>query len=401
MDAGLPLLATADLDIGLESWALLSPGNVNLNALQNLDSVSLSDVTLLAKDVINNYYGQPPKFSYWSGCSQGGRQGLELAQKYSTLYDGILAGSPAISWQKWAVGDYYATFVMDQLKQYPYPCEIDTIQTAAVNACDGLDRIVDGIITDPSVCYFDPSTVVGQPINCSDTGAALAITSAAAKVVQAVWGGAVDSQNSSLWFGLNKDASISGSGGLAATVCANGTCTRSPPGIPNTWLQYLLEKDPSVDLSALTHKEYDNLFQRSVQDYTTIYGSDIPDLSAFRESGGKMITWHGLADPLIPPNNTQHYYDAATSLDGSVQDYYRLFFSPGLGHCVGGLGGYPNGNLDALRSWFEDGIAPDKLLGTSLPNSQVNIVERPLCLYPKKQVYKGTGNTSELCVSMN
>lgn len=317
-----------------------------------------------------------------------------LAQQYPHLYDGILAGSPAISWDEWAVGDYYPTFVMDQLKQYPYPCEVEAIRTAAINACDGLDGIVDGIITDPEACHFDPSTVVGGPVNCSDSDGPLTISDAAVKVVQAVWGGARDAHNESLWFGLNKDAVITGSSGLAETACANGTCSRSPPPLCNTWLQYFLAKDPSVDLATMTQSYYDELFRISVQQYTSIYGTDDPDLRPFRDSGGKMITYHGLADVLIPPNNTQRYYDAATAVDQSIQDYYRLFFSPGLGHCTGGLGGRPASAFDTLQTWVENGTAPDVLIGTSLPDSQGNVLERPLCLYPRKQVYKGSGNTS-------
>ncbi|TVY23871.1 putative feruloyl esterase [Lachnellula hyalina] len=392
LDAGLPSQKTVDLQP--EDWALLSPGNVDLYALQNLASVSLSDATLLAKDFVESYYGQLPKFSYWNGCSQGGRQGLMLAQQYPDLYDGILAASPAISWNKWAIGDYYPTFVMDQLKQYPYACELEAIRTAAINACDELDGVVDGIITDPEACNFDPSTVVGGPVNCSDAAGPLTISDAAVKVVQAVWGGARDDRNESLWFGLNKDAAITGSSGLAETSCTNGTCSRSPPPLCNTWLQYFLAKDPSVDLSTMTQTYYDDLFRISVQQYTSIYGTDDPDLSAFRDSGGKMITYHGLSDVLIPPMTTQHYYDAATAVDQSVQDYYRLFFSPGLGHCDGGLGGYPAGAFEALQTWVENGTAPDTLLGTSAADSQGNVIERPLCLYPKKQIYKGSGNTS-------
>ncbi|TVY85833.1 putative feruloyl esterase, partial [Lachnellula willkommii] len=251
LDAGLSS-QDPDVDLQPQDWALLSPGNVDLYALQNLASVSLSDATLLAKGFVKSYYGQPPKFSYWNGCSQGGRQGLMLAQQYPDLYDGILAGSPAISWNKWAVGDYYPAFIMDQLKQYPYPCELEAIRTAAVNACDGLDGVVDGIITDPEACHFDPCTVVGGPVNCSDAAGPRSISDAAVKVVQAVWGGARDAHNESLWFGLNKDAVITGSSGLAETACTNGTCSRSPPPLCNTWLQYFLAKDPSVDLATMT-----------------------------------------------------------------------------------------------------------------------------------------------------
>lgn len=182
--------ATAGTDAGLGSdvyptnWALVSEGNPNLYLLQNLASVSLNDASIIAKDVINSYYGQRPKYSYFNGCSQGGRQGMMLAQRYPDAYDGIAASAPAINWAQFSVGDFWPSFVMDTLGEYPPSCEIDAITKASIEACDGIDGVVDNVISDPDACNFDPRSVVGNTINCTNFGLERSISAAAATIVQ-------------------------------------------------------------------------------------------------------------------------------------------------------------------------------------------------------------------------
>jgi feruloyl esterase len=184
--------ATVGTDAGLGSqtspvdWALLSEGNVNQYLLQNLGSTSLNDASVIAKDIINSFYGQQPRYSYFNGCSQGGRQGLMLAQQFPDAYDGIAASAPAINWNQLFVEDIWALFLMDTLGEYPPSCEIDAITDAALAACDGKDGVVDGVITDPENCDFDAMSLVGTVINCTNFGVERPISSAAATVVQGV-----------------------------------------------------------------------------------------------------------------------------------------------------------------------------------------------------------------------
>jgi len=182
--------ATVSTDAGLGSevtpanWGLLGEGKPNLNLLRNLASVSLNDGAVIAKSVTTRFYGEPPKYSYFTGCSQGGRQGLMLAQRYPDAFDGIAAAAPAINWNSMAMQDLYPSFLMDLLGEYPPSCEFDALTTAAIEACDGNDGIVDGIITDGEACNFDPMSMVGTTINCTNFGTERQISSAAAIVIQ-------------------------------------------------------------------------------------------------------------------------------------------------------------------------------------------------------------------------
>jgi hypothetical protein len=367
-----------------ESWALASPGNVNQYLLLDFASVALNDMAVLGKAITEKYYGMAPKYSYWNGCSTGGRQGIMMAQRYSEQYDGILAAAPAINWPSFLVAEYWGQLVMNQIGVYPPQCELEAIAAAAIKACDCLDGIADGIIAAPGLCHFDPHTLVGQEFSCS--GAMVNISSAAATIVQAFWEGPRTTKGAFLWYGLHPDTSF---GGLLNTTCsANGTCYGTPFDIAYHWIRLFIEKDPTFNPANMSFEEFEVVFHQSNQQYQSILGTDDPDLSAFRDAGGKMITWHGLADALIPPNGTVQYYERVMAMDDGVQDYYRFFEAPGVGHCWGGIGPFPGDAFGSLIKWVEEGIAPETLVGTS---SSVNgtVRHQPLCPYPLVSAYKG------------
>jgi len=219
-DGGHPS-ETADL-AAPANWALFSPGNLNLPLLQDFAAVALSDMTLLGQAITESYYGEKPAYSYWTGCSTGGRQGLMLAQRYPELYDGIVAVAPAINWDTFLVTEYWPQQVMNQLGVYPPPCEIKAFTNAAIAACDNLDGLEDGVISDANACTFDPYSVVGENFSCDD-GEERKFTIEGAKVAEAAWSGPTDSSRKRQWYGLSKDAALSG---IAGT---NGTTSTGKP----------------------------------------------------------------------------------------------------------------------------------------------------------------------------
>lgn len=163
-------------------WGLLSPGNVNLFDLQNLASVSLNDMAVIGKSLAASFYGQAPRYSYFNGCSQGGRQGLMLAQRYPDAFDGIAASAPAINWTKFFMTGLWPSFNMRNLGNVPPSCEYDAIRLAAIEACDANDGVVDGIIS--GECDFNPHSVVGRYINCTDFGTVRRISPEAAFIME-------------------------------------------------------------------------------------------------------------------------------------------------------------------------------------------------------------------------
>jgi hypothetical protein len=214
-DGGHPS-ETADI-AAPANWALLSPGNLNLPLLQDFAAVTLADMTLIGQAITESYHGEKPAYSYWTGCSTGGRQGLMLAQRYPELYDGIVALAPAINWDTFLVTEYWPQQVMNQLGVYPPPCELIAFTNAAIAACDDLDGLEDGIISDANACTFDPYSIVGEPFVCDD-GEERQLTVEGAKVADSAWSGLIDPSGNRQWYGLNRDAALSGIAGTNATT---------------------------------------------------------------------------------------------------------------------------------------------------------------------------------------
>lgn len=379
-----------------EYWALDKDGQVNEQLLLDFAYVSLNDMTVLGKAVTEAYYGEAPHHSYWHGCSTGGRQGLAMAQRFPDAYDGILALSPAIYWARGIVAEYWGQLIMNHLDYYPPPCEFEAITAAAIKACDGLDGVIDGIISLPELCKFDAETVVGSSFSCS--GTELRISKEAALVANAVWTGARNSTSGILeWHGLDKDAAFVTSAGMPGIVDTNctdptdaSTCTGAPFAVVEDWLQYFVFKDPDYDLTKLSYHDFDAAIENSINEYGDLMNTSNADLSAFRAAGGKMITTQGLADSLVMRKATTSYYDQVLDHDAEAQDFYRLFLLPGVVHCFSaGPGPYPVDQLEALTKWVEEGEAPDTLTTSFSLTPSGEDGERPACVYPAEQIYVG------------
>ncbi|PSN64164.1 tannase and feruloyl esterase [Corynespora cassiicola Philippines] len=377
-----------------DPWALNSPGNVDLYALQNLASVSLNDQSVIAKDVIKSFYGRPAEYSYWSGCSQGGRQGFMLAQRYPEAYDGIAASAPAFNWGEMLPSTAWAQFIMAHTGQFPTKCELDALTNAAISTCDHLDGVTDGLLSDPTACTFDSFSMVDAIVDCASTNQTTVISSAAATIANITWAGPRDEDGNFLWYGVDYQSQLSDSdgpvglvseAGLAATTCnANGTCVGAPVGLGERWLQFFVKKDPEWDYTMIESvEEYARLFRASVQQFHSIIGTSDADLSQFREFGGKLVTYHGLADQTIPSKGTSDYYRRVMELDANPQEFFRYFEVPGLAHCAGGVGGQPTATFQALVDWVENGVAPETL-PIKFNDSAGTEYERILCPYPSK-----------------
>ncbi|KUJ11524.1 tannase and feruloyl esterase [Mollisia scopiformis] len=379
-DAGHPVNTASSA-----SWAFNARNDLNIPLLTDFASVALNDLAVAGKQLSNAYYGYGPRHSYWSGCSTGGRQGLMMAQRYPTAYDGIYAGSPAIHWPTFQVAQYWGQFVMNQLDYHPPTCIFDAITAAAVSACDNLDGVEDGVISALSLCNFDPMTIVNTTANCSGTPVTIRVKDA--EIVQKVWEGPRTSDGTFLYWGLNRGAPFEG---LTNTSCTSLTnCTGAPFSITPDWINNWVLANPTFNLSAITLDEFTSIFYRAYTLYDYLIGTDNPDLSEFKRAGGKMIAWHGLADQLIYPNGTVDYYQKVEARDPAVRDFYRFYEAPGVQHCGGGVGAAPSDQLDAVVDWVEKGLKPDTLAAVTTDGEK----HRNLCQFPLVSVYKG-GNTS-------
>jgi hypothetical protein len=371
--------ATGDSAIPTDlSWALSSKGNINWFLLENYASKATNDMAVIGKQVTRSYYDKAAKYSYFAGCSGGGRQGLMMAQIFPEAFDGILAISPAINLETFIPAGYWPEQVMNQNGYYPPPCEVEGFTKAAVRACDRMDGLEDGIISDPSLCNFSAYSFVGQKVTCNGTRQSL--TASGAQVVEAAWSGS----GKDGWFGVNKDAAISSY--YVPTACsANSTCYSTGAPLFTKWISNLVAKDPDYAISNMTDAAFFKALHASKAQYASLVGNVESDLSSFKANGGKMITWHGLADEAIPPNGTIKYYEEVLDNDPKAHDFYRFFEAPGVAHCYGGLGPIPNGAISQLVAWVEKDDVPVTLHATDGDNNTA----RDLCPYPLQQKYTG------------
>ncbi|KAI3007355.1 hypothetical protein CBS147346_3164 [Aspergillus niger] len=338
-DGGLPAGNGKDSSIPTDlSWALSDENNVNWQLLENYASKATNDMAMIGQQIIKSYYNKSASYSYFAGCSGGGRQGLLMAQKFPDVFDGILAVSPAINMPAFIPAGQWASLVMREIGFFPSPCEIKAFTQEAVKACDHLDGVEDGILATQTAAMSRPPTLLGR------------ITLA------------TESKKLSLLLARSSGSDLFGS-----------------------WLKYLVAKDSTFSSSNMTRNEFFEALHTSIADYTSMLATNDPDLSKFKANGGKMITWHGLADEVIPPNGTVAYYDEVLKNDPNAHDFYRFFEAPGVGHCYGGLGPCPNGAMSQLIEWVEKDHAPSVLHATKGNNN----TERALCPYPLQQKFIG------------
>ena len=375
-------------DGGNASFALDANGRLNWQAIRNFAHVGIHEMTVTGKALTEAMYGVAPRYSYFNGCSTGGRQGLMEAQRYPQDYDGIASAAPAVNWTNLLMQSLWGSMLMNAASNPVASCKLAAATTAAVAACDGIDGVKDGVIENPNRCTYDPQALVGT--SSGDCGT---FTETDADIIRKIWQGPTREDGSWLWYGLSRGADLN------ATAGSRGTPLK-PQAFPfsNDWVRYYLTQNPQFDWTTITPAAYQLLWDQSVEQYRIVIGTDNPDLAAFRDRGGKTIIWHGWADQLIPAEGSIDYYKRVQRQMGGAKktaEFARFFLAPGVSHCAGGPGPQPTGVLDALLAWVEDGKAPETLMATRRDQTGAITRSRPLCQYPLVARYKGTGSTDD------
>ncbi len=339
---------------------------------------AVHEMTVAAKAIAAGYYGQAAKHSYFNGCSTGGRQALTEAERYSNDYDGIIAGDPDVAASRVHAAQLYAAQAAHSSDaSYIPPAKYAALHAAALEACDALDGVKDRLIGDPERCKFDP-----QGLLCKGADEPTCLTPAQVETAKKTYAGAKAGKEV-LW-GLDP-------GSEAGWASLSGP---QPLGIALETYQYLVYKDPKWDYKTLDPAKDVPAADKALGPI----GMDASnaDLRPFFSHGGKLIMYHGWADPGIPPGFSVEYYKNAVAKTGPKKagDQIRLFMVPGMGHCAGGDGPNTFNSMAALAQWVEQRKAPDEIIASHATRGQVDRT-RPLCPYPQIAVYKGSGSTDE------
>lgn len=290
---------------GSGQFALEANRQLNWQGIRDNAYLGIHDMTVVGKALAKAFYGKEPRYSYFVGNSTGGRQGLSEAQRFPEDYDGILSGCPAINWHKFVPAALWPQAVMAETKTFVSKAKLDAATAAAIAACDGADGVMDGVIDDPIACNYDPQLLVGTIV------AGETFTLADAEVVKSTWDGPRGHDGRFLWYGLTRGTDLNTHAGTAGTPLGG-----KPFGIPLDYYYYFLVQNPNWNWASLNRGDFELLWNQSVEQFGAVLGTDNPDLTRFRDRGGKVIVLHGLADQQIPVQGSIDYYDRVQKQTG-------------------------------------------------------------------------------------
>ena len=403
--------ATANTDTGHTagdgafdaSWAAGHP-----ELIEDFGHRALHVTTVNGKAITAAFYGEPPRYAYYTGCSKGGQQGLMEAQRYPDDFDGLVAGNPANDWTGLYAGAHlwFSLATLDDPESYLPADTLPLLEEAVNHACDALDGVEDGVLNDPRRCDFDPAVLTcaagDDPATC--------LTPKQVTAIEALWSGVKDSSGDLVYPGLVPGGEAA-PGGWSRWVTGSEAFGSIHWRAGEGFFKHMVFEDPEWDFRTF---DYDTDLAFAIEKLGPVLDANDPDLRALRDRGGKLLVYHGWSDADISPLATIDYYQRVVSelTDGEagatglaeVQEFFRLFMVPGMGHCRGGPGPDQFDALSALEAWVEDGVAPDQIVASKVEDGEV-VRSRPLCPFPQVAEWTGSGSTDDaanfVCAASN
>jgi hypothetical protein len=407
--------------VGDGSFAYNNPDGSNPNWNQKIDDFgyrSVHETANLAKKIIKAYYGRKPRKSYFVGCSNGGREGLQEAERYPFDFNGIIVGSPAIAFTGAPFRGLWDSQASAGLLPgtAAIPVEkLSLLADAVYDKCDGVDGLEDGLIDDPRLCTFDPLNDL--PACPEEEDGSDCFTLAQRTAIKKIYDGAENSVGAWLYVGTPVGGEIEGPGFAGNASGWLGSVVSSVPGLPGDFLApdffkymaFLPWQDPAWSWQSLNfNTDPARIYTSGITDRIDAASFDVNSapnadqlagLKRFRFHGGKIIQYHGWADTLVSPFVSSKFYNAVLDSmgDAKTKSFYKLYMVPGMFHCGGGVG---CSNIDwftPLVNWVENRIQPQEIIGARAANSDLNLTARtrPMCPYPKVAAYSGTGSIDD------
>jgi feruloyl esterase len=398
--------------------------------VQNFQYRAVHLTALTAREIVQAYYQAAPAHAYFDSCSTGGGQAMLEAAKYPGDFDGIIAGAPQLANGGYPIWNAQQFFPGGPNVAVLPPQKVTLLSQIVLQKCDRLDGVIDGLVSNPVSCNFNPVTDLPR---CPSSGdAPTCFTRRQIQALQAMHSGPsgtaikrygveeASPERMSVLVPGQTDLAIVERGRIPGTSeyyfagtesfddVAEGSFPGSldfsyeisgypgdpahypnlfGPGLPSfdfasgaEYLRYIIFDDPNYQLSSF---DFEN--PADATRYTSILAPQYPaspNLSAFEASGGKLIEYQGWGDTVLNPMNTIEFYNEGATLAGGLgkmQSFDRLFLIPGTLHCTGGPGPWDIDPLTALEQWVEQGQPPASLLGSN-PRSRIS---RPVCAYPQ------------------
>jgi feruloyl esterase len=352
---------------------------------------AVHETAAATKQIIKGYYGKPVQYSYWNSCHNGGNQGLNEAQRYPEDFNGIVAGDPAYHVSRLQAGSLYIGWVSlkDGVKAPGYipPAKYPVLNRAALDACDGKDGLVDGIIEDPPRCGFDPKS-----IQCpGNSDEATCLTGPQVETARKIYAGAKFNDGTQAYSGYEPGSE------LGWAMMAGGP---DPLSINAEYFKGMVFENPNWDFRTFDVDRDTRLAGKRTGEAVDGFN---PNLKPYKKNGGKLIIYQSWNETAVPPRTiTDYYRSIETAMGGPAQtrDFARLFMAAGDGMCPGFGNAEDFNTLKAVEDWVEKDVAPDKIILTHREQAKFGeqgktLRTRPVCAYPKVAKYDGSGDVND------
>ena len=345
--------------------------------VEDFAHAAIGKTVQLAKTVIEIYYGERPRHTYFSGCSNGGRGALNAAAKYGNEYDGVIAGAPSRN-----VPGLVAAWARAAQQVPPPPAKLTTMYRAQVALCDSDDGLADGIVSNPATCRFEVESLRCSP-GIDDSSCLTESEIQAVKTIrsdlQLMNGKTVYSR-----FGIGDPSK---GFGVFMPLGPAGSPTASA-FLGGGHLQYVVFDDPTYDLASFDlNRDLHDV--RKVIDHVYDFSADTAPLARYLRSGKKMIVWQGTEDTALSHLDTVRSFELMVDRAGKEAKNARLYTLPGVQHCGGGPGADRVDMVSALRDWVENAVAPETLSAAKINAAGQVLFSRPVCEHPAYPHYLG------------
>jgi hypothetical protein len=351
---------------------------------------SLHVTAEMAKQLATVYYGAPPVRSYFQGCSTGGRQGLILAQRFPDDFDGIVAGAPLLNFTHMMIA-----FAHDAqtIAASPIPATKQKLLSDRIySQCDAKDGLKDGIIDDPRICHFNPAQDLPQCAAGHDGPECFTAlqTEALTRIYSDI---ELDGQRVFPGWPTGSEADFDSEGGWSAFFLGRSDAKSVEETMSEGFFRDMVAIPPDPNFSDASFDLRRDLVR--LDWVSGVLDATDPDLSRFRDRGGKLLMFHGWADQSLNPMMSVEYYERMSQKMGpSTPGFSRLFMIPGMFHCSDGVGVSNFDQLGSIVQWVESGIAPDRIVASRIEDDKI-VLTRPICPYPQSEKYKGAGDVND------
>ncbi|RAH40609.1 tannase and feruloyl esterase [Aspergillus brunneoviolaceus CBS 621.78] len=430
-DGGFPHWGGTDFD----DVVILGNGTANWPAIYNWGYRAIAEMTQIGKALTNNFFdvgtNTTKLYSYFIGCSEGGREAISQAQRAPELYDGIVAGAPAMRYAQQQVNHIAAPVQIQTMGHYPPSCVFETVINATINACDGMDGKVDGVVARSDLCFqnFDISTMLGKSYSCAEgstTSLGLGygkkrkrqsssvtpaqngtISAKDIAVIQDLLTGLKDSDGNLVYFPFQPTA---GFGDTTVWDSTTESWTITSPNSNGEWVTKFLhwQNVTELDMTGVTNDDLKAWIVEGMTLYMDSLQTTLPDLTPFHSKGGRLLHFHGEADSSVPPTGSIHYHESVRKVlypelsfsEGNEQlnDWYRFYLVPGAAHCAINAeqpnAGFPRDNFAHMIQWVEEDVVPTTINATVQSGANEGEVQK-ICTWPSRPYWKD--NNTMIC----